>query len=183
MTCAYCGKEFETRMCRQRFCSEKCRLEYYNREDREKREKNAKVKIVKCWRCGKEFVKKNGNQRYCSAECKGIVEKEQRTRYNKKRCRGIPLQINEVEQIGGWVALGNAIVKQAANDYLKALKEYERHPHNNIALGEIKSCERFFRGEWFGLLTTLDPDMLIQKLRKEVTNWASQELGDTTGII
>ena len=32
---------------------------------------------------------------------------------------------------------------------------------------ELKEIERFFRSAWFGVLTSVDPDLLISKLRKE----------------
>jgi hypothetical protein len=115
------------------------------------------------------FEKVNGNQRYCSEKCKHEVEKEQRERYNKKRYRGVPLQKEDAEELGGYLGLANAIVIQATKDYRRALKELVRHPHNEMAKGDMRSCERFFNGEWFGLLTTLDPDALVYKLRKEVT--------------
>jgi len=115
------------------------------------------------------FTKVNGNQRYCSDKCKREVEKEQRERYNKKRYRGVPLQTEDTEELGGYLGLANAIVKQAAKDYCRALRELVRHPHNESAKGDARSCEWFFNGEWFGLLTTLDPDYLVYKLRKEVT--------------
>ena len=168
MLCEQCGQEFEPRMCRQRFCSYKCQRDYHNRKGRERRAANPKPKLTKCLWCGQMFEKINGNQRYCSDKCKREVEKEQRERYNKKRYRGIPLQTEETEELGGLLGLANAIVIQAAKDYRRALHELERHPHNENAKGDIRSLERFFRGGWFGLLTTLDPDALMQKLRKEV---------------
>ena len=32
---------------------------------------------------------------------------------------------------------------------------------------ELEEIERFFRSDWFGVLTKLDPDLLIKRLRKE----------------
>ena len=52
--------------------------------------------------------------------------------------------------------LANAIVLQAVKDY--RLHDDER---------ELASIERFFRSGWFGVLTGLDPELLISKLRKE----------------
>ena len=53
--------------------------------------------------------------------------------------------------------LANAIVLQAAKDY--RLNDDER---------ELASIERFFRSGWFGVLTRLDPEVLITKLKAEV---------------
>ena len=52
--------------------------------------------------------------------------------------------------------LANAIILQAVKDY--------RLTDNKT---EIEEIERFFRSDWFSVLTSLDPDLLIQKLRKE----------------
>ena len=52
--------------------------------------------------------------------------------------------------------LANAIVLQAVKDY--RLNDGEQ---------ELASIERFFRSGWFGVLTRIDPEMLISKLRKE----------------
>ena len=52
--------------------------------------------------------------------------------------------------------LANAIVLQAVKDY--RLHDDER---------ELASIERFFRSDWFGTLTSVNPEILISKLRKE----------------
>ena len=52
--------------------------------------------------------------------------------------------------------LANAIV-------LQAVKDYRLHDDEK----ELVSIERFFRSGWFGVLTRIDPEMLIAKLRKE----------------
>lgn len=57
-------------------------------------------------------------------------------------------------------ALANAIILQAVKDYRKALK--------CDGCGRQKEIEWFFRSEWFSVLTKIDPEMLIRKLRAEV---------------
>ena len=52
--------------------------------------------------------------------------------------------------------LANAIVLQAVKDY--RLNDDER---------ELASIERFFRSGWFSTLTSINPEMLISKFRKE----------------
>ena len=52
--------------------------------------------------------------------------------------------------------LANAIV-------LQAVKDYRLHDDEQ----ELASIERFFRSSWFGTLTSINPEMLISKLRKE----------------
>lgn len=56
--------------------------------------------------------------------------------------------------------LANAII-------LQAVKDYRLHDDKQ----ELASIERFFRSGWFGLLTNIDPEMLITKLRKEKVNY------------
>lgn len=63
---------------------------------------------------------------------------------------------SEVQNIDSYEELANAIVLQAVKDY--------RLHDDEPTLNEI---ERFFRSGWFSVLTKLDPECLISKLRKE----------------
>ena len=56
--------------------------------------------------------------------------------------------------------LANAIIIQAVKDYRKALKYDER--------GRKREIEKFFRSEWFTVLTNISGEMLIRELRAEV---------------
>lgn len=56
--------------------------------------------------------------------------------------------------------LSNAIVLQAAKDYRTALEKNDTHV--------IYECEHFFRSSWFFILTNVDGEFLIERLRKEV---------------
>ena len=53
--------------------------------------------------------------------------------------------------------LANAIIIQAVKDY--------RGTHSPQVRNEIK---RFFKSQWFSMLTNVDGDMLIKKLEREV---------------
>ena len=64
--------------------------------------------------------------------------------------------------------LANAIILQAAKDYRKVLRTLSLYPHNRSAQYECRSIEQFFRSGWFRVLTRLDPELLISKLRAEV---------------
>lgn len=55
--------------------------------------------------------------------------------------------------------LANAIILQAVKDY--RLTDDEQ---------ELQEIERFFRSGWFGVLSKVDPEFLIKKLRKEKRN-------------
>lgn len=65
--------------------------------------------------------------------------------------------------------LANAIIIQAADDYVAALKKIRKHPDNKAALHDAMSLENFFHSGWFGTLTSVDPDYLIEGLRKKVS--------------
>lgn len=64
--------------------------------------------------------------------------------------------------------LANAIVLQAVKDYRMALKRVAKHPKDRDGLATRNECERFFRSGWFGILTGIDPEMLMRKLQMEV---------------
>lgn len=64
--------------------------------------------------------------------------------------------------------LANAIVLQAAKDYRGALKKIKKEPKSTGAKATIFEIETFFRSSWYRELTTLDPEMLIEKLKGEV---------------
>lgn len=67
----------------------------------------------------------------------------------------------------GYQALANAIIEQAVKDYRDALSRLKRHPDSRAAMEEAMEIERFFHSQWFGVLTQIDPDYLIKRLRKE----------------
>ena len=60
--------------------------------------------------------------------------------------------------------LANAIVAQAARDYLAALKKLKKNPGNRTAMDDAMRLEKFFHSGWYGV----DPDYLIRKLREKV---------------
>jgi hypothetical protein len=68
----------------------------------------------------------------------------------------------------GYRLLANAIVLQAAVDYRRILRRLVRHPNNHIILSEKQALERFFRSEWYDLLTNVDPELLLARLNEEV---------------
>lgn len=64
--------------------------------------------------------------------------------------------------------LANAIVAQAAQDYLSALKKLKKNPRNRMAMDEAMQLEKFFHSGWYEILTDIDPDYMIRKLREKV---------------
>ena len=64
--------------------------------------------------------------------------------------------------------LANAIVIQAVVDYRIATKRLEKHPLDRMQKHTQREVLRFLRSDWFGILTTLDSEVIIEKLAKEV---------------
>lgn len=64
--------------------------------------------------------------------------------------------------------LANAIILQAASDYRRDLKKLKKNPQNKEILNDAVQIEKFFRSPWYQVLTTVDGEFLIQKLRKEI---------------
>lgn len=68
--------------------------------------------------------------------------------------------------------LANAIIMKAVIDYRAALIKLRRSKTfqaRTRARGIIIECESFFRSQWSGILTDLDPQMLIRKIKEEIT--------------
>ena len=67
----------------------------------------------------------------------------------------------------GYQALANAIIIQAAKDYKAAVRLLKRHPDSRASMNTAMEIERFFYSPWYSVLTNVDPDYLIQRLREE----------------
>ena len=63
--------------------------------------------------------------------------------------------------------LANAIVIMAAKDYRRALRIQRRNPGSHAAKIRIDEIERFFRSEWCMVLTAVDGNALIARLKEE----------------
>ena len=68
--------------------------------------------------------------------------------------------------------LANAIIIQAVKDYRNALKTLKRYPRYEPAKKVVAEVEEFFRSEWYRTLTSVDADMLIAKIRREINDCA-----------
>lgn len=64
--------------------------------------------------------------------------------------------------------LANAIVVQAVVDYRGATKRLAKHPFDKMQKHMQREVLRFFRSDWYSVLTSLNPEVLIAKLNKEV---------------
>ncbi len=64
--------------------------------------------------------------------------------------------------------LANAIILQAVKDYRQALKYYYLRPHKKAYQQDVEELERFFTSEWFMVLSELDGQSLMDRVRKMV---------------
>ena len=63
--------------------------------------------------------------------------------------------------------LANAIIEQAAKDYRWARTVLRKAAENVSAAAMRSETERFFRSAWFGQLTRIDREWLLEKLEGE----------------
>ena len=71
-----------------------------------------------------------------------------------------------------YTELANAIIIQAAKDYRKALKTLKRYPRYEPAKAVVAEVEEFFRSDWYRMLTSVDAEMLMRKIRREINDCA-----------
>lgn len=68
----------------------------------------------------------------------------------------------------GYRGLADAIILKAAEDYKVALTvTMGRHPSESD-LEKVIELEKFFRSKWFKVLTDLDGEYIIEKIREGV---------------
>lgn len=65
-----------------------------------------------------------------------------------------------------WEDLANAIIIQALNDYMAADKARQKRPEDFYIQGKIYALEKFFRSDWYHVLTDADADYLLEAMRK-----------------
>lgn len=63
--------------------------------------------------------------------------------------------------------LANAVIEQAVKDYRRVRAKLAKEAEDVMALKMRRETERFFRSAWFGQLTTLDGELLLEKLEEE----------------
>jgi hypothetical protein len=69
-----------------------------------------------------------------------------------------------------WEDLANAIILSAVEDYTGAYKRLLRHPTNRAAKKEVAELEEFFFGDWYAMLSNVDPHYLLNKLQEAIEN-------------
>lgn len=63
--------------------------------------------------------------------------------------------------------LANAIILRAVEDYRKALWKLDRFEDDIKALSTVREVERFFRSKWFSILSSVDAERLLNKIKEE----------------
>ena len=63
-----------------------------------------------------------------------------------------------------------AIVVSVVRENRSYLRKLVRNENDRNAIIRIKELEDFFYSGWFGILTDLDPNYLIDRLQREVQN-------------
>ena len=63
--------------------------------------------------------------------------------------------------------LANAIILQAVDDWREAMKRLWKNPDNKSAQSDRDECERFFLSEWFMVLTKVDGEAMLSRLKAE----------------
>lgn len=73
--------------------------------------------------------------------------------------------------------VANAIVIQATKDYRNALagKGYKNKSPEEV----VRECEKFFRSDYYGRLTKIPGEYLIERIRKEVRDESQSYPTDT----
>lgn len=73
--------------------------------------------------------------------------------------------------IDGYMRLGEAVIMQAAKDYMKALRQLNKHPRDSAAKYTVKECESFFRNRMgMYMVSDIDGETIIRELRRKVDN-------------
>ena len=66
-------------------------------------------------------------------------------------------------------SLANAIILQAIKDFRKCLKIVKKNCRKKEeALKEMQDIVEFIKSPWFKILTNLEPEILLKKLKEEV---------------
>ena len=69
----------------------------------------------------------------------------------------------------GYQSLANAIILQAIKDFRKCLKIVKKNGcKKEEALKEMQGIVEFIKSPWFKILTNLEPEILLKKLKEEV---------------
>ena len=63
--------------------------------------------------------------------------------------------------------LANAIIVQTADDYRTCIRNLKINPKHKKSLLQLQDCEGFFRSEWYQMLTSVNGELIMRKIREE----------------
>ena len=66
-----------------------------------------------------------------------------------------------------WVDIAEGIITLACKDYRQAYRRHLVHPTKDTEMA-LKQEQRFFRSDWFGVLTDCDGELILSRLEEEV---------------
>lgn len=66
-----------------------------------------------------------------------------------------------------WENLAQAVIVQAAKDYRSAAIQHKKHPKRIVHILMMQDCEEFFLSDWFRLMTELDGENLLRRLKEK----------------
>ena len=75
--------------------------------------------------------------------------------------------MKELDKRKAYENLANAIIEQAVRDFREAKLRLQKNARDAEADKTYREIKRFFRSEWFSQLTTLDGELLLEKLEEE----------------
>jgi len=90
-----------------------------------------------------------------------------------ERIRGVKSRVSLQEAFEN---LANAIIVQAFEDHMGAVRTMRTFSWDKkckeylSALSTKNECERFFRSEWFKVLTTVDGEVILRELMRREAN-------------
>jgi hypothetical protein len=74
----------------------------------------------------------------------------------------------------GCLQLAETILEEAAQEYLHARRAVVAHPNSKDAQEHFKTCQAFYRSDWFAALSggVMDGETVMRRLNKEaVRGW------------
>ena len=75
--------------------------------------------------------------------------------------------MNETES---YELLANAIIVNACQDWRRAARRIIQHKGKPSDYQTVEECTRFFTGEWIKVLTNVDGNYILHKLRDELVD-------------
>ena len=142
-TCIQCGRNFNTTNSQKKYCSKKCRENYNNKKQRERR-RNEQGNIQQgniqqflldengnkfCMFCGKPIPKtKNTTAKFCSLKCKDAFHSRQRRKIKHEQnescpeCKNVP-EVLPIKTSDNLPVESTVVEKQHYDLHIRAVKD------------------------------------------------------------